>query len=279
MPVRPDGEMVEARFVDRPNRFVVVAETRDGTVRAHCPNPGRLGEFLHEGTPYLLRRRPDASPDQATTHSVVAAVDGRFHVDSDLELGQAPPGQTPSVDEGAWVVLDTQMANRLVDDALTRGVLDDAFPGRAGHRAEPAARGGRFDFEIETDEGPVMLEVKSVTLIGTDGETALFPDAPTERGTRHLRELTERAREGQPAAVLFVAMREDAERVAPNTPMDPDFADALATARTAGVSVTAHRVEVRPSELELGERIPVVLDPGDAATGVSSPGEPVDREP
>lgn len=268
MPVTPEGPLFPARFRKRPNRFVVVAEAEDGPVRAHCPNPGRLGEFLHEGTPFLLRRRPNARPEQATQCSVVAAKDGRFHVDSDLALGQAPPREERSFDQGAWVILDTQMANRIVDDALSRGHLDEAFPGRAQHRAEPSVESGRFDFEIVTDAGRCMLEVKSVSLVGTDGKTALFPDAPTERGVRHVRELTERARDGEPAAVCLLVMREDAQRVAPNTPTDPAFADALAQAREAGVRLLGYRVEIGEDHaVSLGSRIPVALDPGDAATG------------
>lgn len=276
MPVTPEGELVEARFVERPNRFVVVAETDTGTIRAHCPNPGRLGEFLHPGTPYLIRRRPDARPDQATQHSVVAAMDGRFHVESELSLGQAPPPDERAFTDGAWVVLDTQMANRIVDDALTRGQLDDAFGTLRGHTAEPPAHEGRFDFALDTEAGAVLVEVKSVTLVAPDGSAALFPDAPTQRGTRHVLELAERARAGEATSVLLLAMREDAERIAPNAFMDPDFADALAQAKAAGVQLIGYRIAFEPPEIALGPRLPVVLDPGDAGTGVTSGGKSVD---
>lgn len=279
MPVTPEGETVEARFVERPNRFVIVADTDEGTVRAHCPNPGRLGEFLHEGTPYLLRRRPDATPEQTTTHSVVAAVDGRFHVGTDMALGQAPPPEERSFDDGAWVVLDTQMANALVDEALARGRLEDAFPGRRSHTREPPAHEGRFDFRVETQDEPWIIEVKSVTLVGSDGRTALFPDAPTERGTRHVRELAERAREGERNVVILLAMRGDAERVAPNAPMDPAFAQALAEADEAGVRLLGRRIRRVGEGFEVGEGIEVALEPGPAATGVTPEGEPVDANP
>lgn len=279
MPVKPEGALREARFLERPNRFVVVAEIDGEQVRAHCPNPGRLGEFLHEGTPYLLRRRPDATPEQATRWSIVAAMDGRFHVDSPLALGQAPPPEQRSFEHGVWVVLDTQMANAIVDDALERGRLDDVFGERISHEREPAAREGRFDVAIHTEGRDWLVEVKSVTLVGTDGRTALFPDAPTERGTRHVRELAERAEEGEHVAVLLLAMREDAERVCPNTPMDPAFAEALARARTAGVELVGYRIRRAGDAFELGACIPVELDPGEAATGVTTGGQPVDAKP
>lgn len=258
MPVTPEGSLHEARFLERPNRFIVVAELDGERVRAHCPNPGRLGEFLHEGTPYRLRKRPDATPDQATRYSVLAAVDPRFHVDSDLSLGQAPPADERSFDDGAWVVLDTQLANPLVADALESGRLRDVFEGYAGHTREPAAGEGRLDLAVDADAGRTLVEVKSVTLIGNDGETALFPDAPTERGRRHVRELAERAREGHPVALVLVAMREDAASIAPNTFTDPAFADALADAREAGVELVGARASLGDS-IALDARIPVVL--------------------
>lgn len=276
MPVTINGPLEPARFVERPNRFIVVAETSKGRVKAHCPNPGRLGEFRHPGTPYLLRRRPDASEDQATEYSVVAAKDGRFHVDAPLALGQAP--DEASFEDGAWVLLDTVLANRLVAEALSTGAMEHVFGIVDAYTREPASGSGRFDFSWETDEGRLLLEVKSVTLIGNDGATALFPDAPTERGTRHVRELTKRARDGDPAAVAFVALREDAERVAPNAFTDPGFAEALARAIEAGVDVFGLRAgfDLELGQVDLETRIPVVTDPGDAATGVSSKGEPVD---
>lgn len=256
MPVKPEGELVEARFVDRPNRFVVVAEADGDRIRAHCPNPGRLTEMLHPGNRFLLRSRPDARPEQATTHSVVAAQDPRFHVHSDLELGQAPPD--PSFDEGAWVLLDTQMANHLVVDALEAGRLPELAEAPAAFRTEPEVEHGRFDLAIQEDGDERMVEVKSVTLVGEDGRTGLFPDAPTERGVRHARALTQRARQGRPATLLFVAYRGDAERIAPNASTDPEFARAFRRAGQAGVDIRARGLTITEDWVfSLGDPIPV----------------------
>lgn len=269
---------MEARFVKRPNRFVVVASAGGEVIRAHCPNPGRLGEFLHEGTPYLLRRRPGASKEQATTHSVIAARDPRWHVGSPLSLGQAPKGEA-SFEEGAWVVLDTGVANGLVKDALATGGLEDVFGPIVGSKVEPRVGEGRLDFAVEGSQGArSLVEVKSVTLIGNDGETALFPDAPTERGLRHVRALTQHAEGGGQAVLLFVVLREDATRVAPNTFTHPAFAEALEQAREAGVRVLARGLEASwgMASFRLGGPLGVRLDPGPSATGVSSRGEPLD---
>lgn len=278
MPVRLPGRVVEASFVERPNRFVVVANMEGERVRAHCPNPGRLGEFLHEGTPYLLRRRPTASKEQATTHSVVAARDPRWHVGAPIGLGQAPEGGA-SFEEGAWVVLDTGVANRVVKEALGEDGLGDVLGEVRGFVGEPRVGEGRLDFAADkAGGGRVLVEVKSVTLIGNDGETALFPDAPTERGLRHVRALTKHAQEGGDAVLLFVVLREDATRVAPNTFTHPAFQRGLKAAKEAGVRILARGIEAtwRKATFRLGAPLGVRLDPGTAATGVSSQGEPLD---
>lgn len=260
MPVIPEGDVFRARFVDRPNRFVTVVETPGGDeVRAHCPNPGRLTEMLHEGNPYLVRERPDPEPDAATTHSVVAAQDPRFHVASDRELGEAPP--EPTFADGEWVLLDTSMANRLVAEALDRGQLPEIADGEPAYRREPQVEHGRFDFAVAGDDPgrERMIEVKSVTLVGEDGTTGLFPDAPTERGRRHVKALTDRARQGEPVTLLFAAYRADVDRIAPNAVTDPAFARALREAREAGVQLAARSLAIGEDwSFRLADPIPVV---------------------
>ncbi len=260
MPVKPDGELAEARFIERPNRFIVIAELEgdEGVrVRAHCPNPGRLSEFLHVGNPLRLRRRPDATPDQATEWSLVAALDGRFHVNSELAAGE-PPAQGLDWTQGAWVMVDTQMTNRLVLDALETGTLATLGQVQA-YATEPAMGSSRFDFQLETPTGDVLVEAKSVSLIHEDGRTGLFPDAPTTRGVRHLRELAELASQGRRASLLFVGVREDIEQIRAYRERDPAFAQALLEASQAGVEIIAHRMVTENGAYSLGPRIPVIL--------------------
>lgn len=251
--MRLPGPLLQAAFVDRPNRFVVVADLPEGTgpgpapdpgtgaadraggsatatdgragrwrVRAHCPNPGRLTEFLEAGTPFLLRRVGAAGGPSAGGRKTAFDVVAARH-------------------RGTWVVLDTRLANDLVAEALDEGRLDEAFPGLRDVRREPSHGDGRLDFELATDDGPVLVEVKSVTLLDeADGETGLFPDAPTARGTRHLGDLAKAARAGRNAAVVFVAMRGDVRRIRPHRARDPAFAKALVGAERAGVEVLGY---------------------------------------
>lgn len=242
------GDLVRARFLRRPNRFVVHAELESGReVRAHLPNPGRLEEILVPGRPIRLREAAD--PDRATDWSAV--------------LARTPDGE-------GWVSLVTTLPNRLVGQALEAGALEE-LSGWGLDRAEPSIGDSRLDFLLERDGARMALEVKSVTLERRG--VGLFPDAVTERGTRHLRELAGLSgREGWSAAVLFVAQRDDVRAVTAAPDIDPAFAGALAEARTAGVRVLARRCVVRPDGVALGGALPA--PPAREAPSPAGPGTP-----
>jgi sugar fermentation stimulation protein A len=157
------------------------------------------------------------------------------------------------------VSIDTQLPNRLVRDRLAQpgggsslGVPDGSW------RAEVRFGASRLDFGIpgaSVRQPLALLEVKSANL--RVGRSALFPDAPTVRGSRHVRELAAAARAGIRAGVLFVVQRGDVEAVGPHRRMDPEFGDACDTARRAGVTFSAVRLIVTPSGAALGPPVPV----------------------
>jgi sugar fermentation stimulation protein A len=155
-----------------------------------------------------------------------------------------------------WVSLVPTLANRLFADALARR----AAPGLRGARvvrAEPRHGEGRFDFLLRHRGRDVLAEVKSIGLV--EGGRALFPDAPTARGTRHLRALAAHARSGGAALLAFVVQRPDARAVSPHVLVDPEFTAALADARRAGVRLLgfACRMDTRGALITGG--LPVVL--------------------
>lgn len=244
-PVNFDFAVVPATFVNRPNRFVVEAELANGRiVRTHCADPGRLRELLVPGA------RLYVSPAKTAT--------GR-RTDYDLRFVEHP-------NTGQLVSLDTRVPNLLVRELLHADALE-AFQDAMSIRSEVAApmRDGRirsrFDFlVVDGNDTPCWVEVKSVTLV--EDAVALFPDAPTERGRRHLQELTAIVRQNLGrAAVIFVVQRPDAEQLQPHAARDPAFATALAEAAAAGVELYAYTCTLRADAICLNRPIPVVIDP------------------
>ena len=213
-------------------------------VEAHLPDPGRLKELLVPGR--RVRVEAAANPNRRTQWT--------------LRLVESPNRSNPPGREG-WISLDTTLPNRLVAQGLQEGLLEE-FAGWDLVRPEVTRGGSRFDFLLARNGGSggvgsrdeLLLEVKSVTLV-KEG-LALFPDAVTARGRRHLEELTEIVREGGRAAVLFVAQREDVREIRAAAAIDPAFARALETAIQAGVRVLGRRCRVGPQGIELLGPVP-----------------------
>lgn len=213
----------------RLNRFAVEAvHSRDGTpLRLHLPNSGRMEELLRPGAPGLARLVP-----------------GR-RTDGTLLLVRYA---------GRWVGVDAGLPNRLFAACLAAGALAP-FRGARGWRREAVWAGHRIDFLLEGDRGPWLVEVKSCNRV--DGDVALFPDAPTARGARHLRLLAEAVAGGARAAVVWFVQRDDARRLRPFRAADPDFAEAVREALAAGVELHAYRCRVTPEAVTVLGPIPV----------------------
>ncbi|HSJ25847.1 MAG TPA: DNA/RNA nuclease SfsA [Longimicrobiales bacterium] len=229
-----DGPLVETCFVERPNRFLLHCDIGDGTIHeAHMADPGRLRELLLPGKRVWLR--PAApGPTRRTRWTAV--------------LVESPDGR-------GLVSVDTTLPNRLIRRALEARALDE-FAGWELERHEVRLGSSRIDFLLRHHDGRrLALEVKSVTLVEDD--VALFPDAVTARGARHVRELAVLAgRDGWEAAVLFVLQRPDASRIEAAASIDPVFATTLADARQAGVRVLGRRCVVSLDALTLGDPVP-----------------------
>lgn len=232
----------EARFVERPNRFLLrcsLSPERPPALAAgpdivdvHMADPGRLKELLLPGRRVWIRHA--ASPTRRTEWSAV--------------LVEAPGGD-------GLVSVDTTLPNRLVRLALEARAIPELADWDLV-RAEFRLGRSRIDFLLSRGDRRLALEVKSVTLVEDDA-VARFPDAVTARGARHVRELAEvAARPGWDAAILFVLQRDDAHRIEAARAIDPDFADALAEAREAGVRVLGRRCRVTLHHLTLGDPVP-----------------------
>jgi sugar fermentation stimulation protein A len=241
-------------FQARPNRFLVQAKLRDGQlVLAHLADPGRLRELLLPGVALRLRPVPP-SLTRKTRYTVV--------------LARSPEPPRP------WVCLETLHANRLAGELLSAGQVR-GIGGGWDLRPEVRRGNSRFDFLLQRQDGDEMLvEVKSVTLV--ENGVALFPDAPTARGARHVRELEQAVRNGTRAAVLFVVQREDARAVAPHAGIDPEFTLALQSAAASGVLLRAARFRMRVSgQAEWLGSLPVRVRKASVGRGSTTrPGSP-----
>jgi sugar fermentation stimulation protein A len=216
--------LLPAFFVGRPNRFIVEAVLEDGRrVRAHLADPGRLRELLLPGAPLRIRPVPP-DPGRKTRFTVA------------LVRSPEPPR--------AWVSVDTGLANRLAEGLLRRGGVR-GLGSRWELQREVRRGNSRFDFLLTRRNEELLVEVKSVTLV--ERGIARFPDAPTARGARHVRELSEVARAGGRALILFIVQRSDARAVTPNPTTDPLFATELAAARRAGVLLRAASFHFTPT--------------------------------
>lgn len=219
-----------AGFIERPNRFVAIISVDGRRARAHVADPGRLLELLMPGVELLVE--PALVP--RSTEFTVRAV--RHN--------------------SIWVGIDSRVPN-----ALTRLALEQRFfqflPPYESFRPEVSYPGGRVDFVLETDRGQLYLEVKGCSLV--EAGHGLFPDAPTTRGRRHLQHLIDRALSGLPAALLFIAGRDDLDSVGPNRRTDPEFADLLRKAADVGVILAAYSCRIDETGVRLSRPLSVSL--------------------
>jgi sugar fermentation stimulation protein A len=224
--------LVPGRFVRRDNRFRATVTVEGVTAWAHVPNSGRLTELFTLGRRVWLA--PAAAPQRKTGY--------------DLKLVEYA---------GELVSVDARLPNPLFAEALEAAQLE-AFPHDTFAR-EVTCGESRLDFQLQGRAGRCWVETKSVTLV--EEGVALFPDAPTARGRRHLATLQAQRRAGTAAAVVFIVQRADAYALRPHPTADPAFAAALRAAACAGVAVHAYRCYVSLSEIRIEEEIAVQLPP------------------
>ena len=222
------SRMVAGNFLSRPNRFIAHIAIGGKEEICHVKNTGRCRELLRPGaTVWCL----DAlSPTRKTRYDLICVEKGNRLINMD--------SQAPNQAAGEW---------------LAAGGLGDI----ENLRAETTCGNSRFDFSFTRDGIPCFLEVKGVTL-EEDGVCA-FPDAPTLRGAKHLKELTALAQEGYGAYVLFVIQMSDVKYLHPNDATDPAFGAALREAAKAGVQVLAIDCKVSPDTMVLNKPVTVKL--------------------
>ena len=221
--------VVPGIFRSRPNRFIAHVEIGGAMHVCHVKNTGRCRELLVPGAVVYLQHKP--GPGRKTEYDLIA-----------VEKGER------------LINMDSQIPNKLAYDYVNRGGLGFQ-PSLV--KAEKTYGSSRFDLYYEADGRKGFVEVKGVTL-EQDG-VARFPDAPTQRGRKHLLELQKAAEEGYEAWVLFVIQMSDMDHFEPNAATDPDFADALRQVSQEGVKVKAVECAVTPDSLTITKEIQVLL--------------------
>ena len=220
--------MVSGVFRSRPNRFIAHVEIGGEMQVVHVKNTGRCRELLVPGCRVWCQRADN--PARKTQYDLIA------------------------VEKGCRLInMDSQAPNRAAGEWLASGGLGEID----NLRPETTHGDSRFDFSFTRAGNPCFLEGKGVTL-EADGVCA-FPDAPTQRGAKHLRGLAEAARQGYGAYVLFVIQMEDVKYLHPNDRTDPAFGTALREAAQHGVQVLAVQCRVTPESMEITEFVPVEL--------------------
>ena len=231
--MRFPSPLIPATLIRRYKRFLADVELAGGErITVHCPNTGSMKGCADPGSRVMISR--SNNPRRKYPHT--------------LEMVRV---------KGFWVGINTSLSNRLVEEAIVNGTIP-AFAGAEIRREVPFGQ-SRLDFLVSQNEKKTFIEVKNCTL--ADRGRAMFPDAVSERGRRHLSELIQAKREGFGAINLFCVQREDAESFQPAVEIDPQYAAALQEAATAGVTIAAWQARVSPDEIRIYRSLPVDLNP------------------
>ena len=222
-------QVVAGKFIARPNRFIAYVEIGGKQEICHVKNTGRCRELLAPGARVYLEKVNNSQ--RKTQYDLIAVEKGKLLIN-----------------------MDAQAPNQVFAEWVKQG---NFCPGLQELRSEYTYGASRFDFRLDTDQGPFFVEVKGVTLEGD--EEARFPDAPTERGVKHLHELQRAVAEGCRAAVFFVVQMAGPRCFRPNDVTHPAFGEALRAAAAAGVEVYAYDCTVKPDSMVLRAPVPVCL--------------------
>lgn len=225
--------LVAGTLIKRYKRFMADVLLEDGgAVTVHCPNSGSMKGCATPGSPVLLSRSPNPGRKYPLGWELVHA-------------------------DGFWIGINTGLPNRLTREAIEDGTVVE-LQGYESIRPEvPYGEHSRIDLLLESQGRRCFVEVKNVTLV--EYGRALFPDAVTTRGQKHLQELMRVVREGDRGVIFFTVQRGDGDSVSPADMIDPDYGRLLRLALKNGVEALAYRALVTPEEIRLTERLPVIV--------------------
>lgn len=218
-------------LVKRYKRFLAdIRLSDDSILTAHCPNTGSMKGCSTPGSEVIISLSANPQRKYAWTLEMVK-------------------------DNNCWIGVNTSLTNRLVQEGLEDGIIDDFGQIDSIQREVKVSETSRLDFLIKANGKKCYIEVKNCSL--AENGIALFPDAVTSRGTRHLHELDRLRSEGIDTAVLFCVQRADARSFMPAELIDPEYADTLFKVYENGVKVLAYQADVKPGSIIITTKIPV----------------------
>ena len=227
-------KIVEATFIERPNRFIAYCQINETIEKVHVKNTGRCRELLIPNCTVYLEESDN--PNRKTKDSLIAVQKGNRLIN-----------------------MDSQVPNKVVQEALINKTI--VLPGLDEEitfiKPEKTYGNSRFDIYLETKNKKAFIEIKGVTL--EEGGVVLFPDAKTERGVKHIKELIEAKKDGYHSYVVFVVQMKDVKYFTPNIKMHKELGDALIEAQNSGVNILAYDCEVTPNSIEIKDEVNVKL--------------------
>lgn len=219
----------KAIFLERPNRFIAYVNLDGRTETVHVKNTGRCKELLIPGTEIILEK--SGNPARKTKYDLISVRKGN-----------------------RWINMDSQIPNKAAEEWLLKGSL---FPEEIQIRREKTFGNSRFDLYVESSRRKAFMEIKGVTL--EENNIARFPDAPTQRGLKHVEELTHCIRDGYEAYLLFVIQMKGITCFEPNWNTHPEFGEALIDAQNTGVKLLAYDCFVTENLMEIRDPVPINL--------------------
>lgn len=228
------SDIRKAKFIKRPNRFIAHVLIDGEREIVHVKNTGRCREILKKGTTVILEKAKNKN--RKTKYSVIAA----YKNDNLINI-------------------DSQVPNQVVQEALDKeNIPESQFKNITHLKREVTYNNSRFDIYFKNKEKENFIEIKGVTL--EKNNIAMFPDAPTTRGTKHVKEMIEAVEEGYGGFIFFLIQMEKISSFTPYSEMDPEFDQAIKTAYEKGVNILAYNSYVKEDEIRLGKKIPMNIN-------------------
>lgn len=228
------SELISGKLIRRYKRFLADVKLESGQeITVHCPNSGSMKNCANPGWRVLLSKSANLNRKYPFTWELV-------HNGS------------------CWIGINTGIPNIIAAEAITSGTITELTGYDSLRREVRYGKNSRIDLLLESAAEKCFVEVKSVTLVEDDGNY-YFPDAVTERGKKHLLELTDMVKQGHRAIMLYVIQRADGLEFRPAAHIDPAYAEALRLAEKNGVEIAAYRAEITPPEIVIKNSVAVNL--------------------